>query len=125
MRSTSRVVSRLRLCFAALTCAYMLLQIINEISDKHKYGCVKDMVGHGVGTVFHSAPPIFHTRNRQAGKMVPWQTFTIEPIFTVGDTRYRTWKDKWTMITKDGKRAAQCEHTVLITDKGHEILTKL
>lgn len=113
------------LCFAALTCAITLLQIINEISDKHKYGCVKDMVGHGVGTVFHSAPPIFHTRNRQAGKMVPWQTFTIEPIFTVGDTRYRTWKDNWTMITKDGKRAAQCEHTVLITDKGHEVLTKL
>ncbi|KAK9841101.1 hypothetical protein WJX84_003371 [Apatococcus fuscideae] len=100
-------------------------QVIQEFADKHKYGCVKEMVGHGVGTVFHCAPPIFHTRNREPGTMQPWQTFTIEPIFTAGAPRHRTWKDHWTMVTKDGQRAAQYEHTILITDKGHEILTKL
>ena len=106
-------------------CFMLVLQIINQMADRHKYGTVRDMIGHGVGTVFHSQPAIFHHRNREPGNMVPWQTFTIEPILTAGDTRHRTWKDKWTMVTKDGKRAAQCEHTILITDKGHEVLTRL
>lgn len=52
------------------------------------------------------------------------QTFTIEPIFTLGSSRFRLWKDDWTAVSTDGSLAAQHEHTVLITPEGHEILTK-
>ena len=51
------------------------------------------------------------------------QTFTIEPMLTIGKTADAMWKDGWTAVTKDGKWTAQCEHTLLITDDGVEILT--
>lgn len=57
-----------------------VLQVIHKIADEHKYGVVKDFVGHGVGTVFHSDPHIQHTRNNDSRPMKLWQTFTIEPM---------------------------------------------
>lgn len=51
------------------------------------------------------------------------QTFTIEPIFVEGSNRVKMWKDEWTATTTDGGLAAQCEHTVLITPDGCEVLT--
>lgn len=51
------------------------------------------------------------------------QTFTIEPIFVEGSSKVKMWKDDWTATTVDGGLAAQCEHTILITPDGHEILT--
>jgi methionine aminopeptidase len=51
------------------------------------------------------------------------QTFTIEPIFVEGSNKVKMWKDDWTATTVDGGLAAQCEHTILITPTGHEILT--
>ena len=50
-------------------------------------------------------------------------TFTIEPIFTEGSEATTTWSDGWTVQTRDGGRAAQFEHVVLITEDGHEVLT--
>lgn len=98
-------------------------QVIHAIADKHKYGVVKEFVGHGVGTVFHSAPHVMHCRNNEPGVMQPGQTFTIEPMLTEGDIAWRMWKDQWTVVTKDGGRTAQFEHTILITKTGHEVLT--
>lgn len=51
------------------------------------------------------------------------QTFTIEPIFVEGSNKVTMWKDDWTATTTDGGLAAQCEHTVLITPSGCEVLT--
>jgi methionyl aminopeptidase len=51
------------------------------------------------------------------------QTFTIEPIFVEGSNKVKMWNDDWTATTVDGGLAAQCEHTILITPDGHEILT--
>lgn len=51
------------------------------------------------------------------------QTFTIEPIFVEGSNRVKMWKDDWTATTVDGGLAVQCEHTVLITPNGAEVLT--
>ena len=51
------------------------------------------------------------------------QTFTIEPMLTIGRTNDRMWKDGWTAVTADGKWTAQAEHTLLITEDGVEILT--
>lgn len=98
-------------------------KMISEHAEKFGYGVVDRFVGHGVGTVFHSEPLIFHHRNDKPGTMVECQTFTIEPILTLGSTECITWKDNWTTLTADGSPSAQFEHTILITRTGAEILT--
>jgi methionyl aminopeptidase len=50
-------------------------------------------------------------------------TFTIEPMLTLGTIDYEIWSDNWTVVTADGRRSAQFEHTILVTDTGAEILT--
>ncbi|THF97861.1 hypothetical protein TEA_005720 [Camellia sinensis var. sinensis] len=97
---------------------------ISEHAEKFGYGVVDRFVGHGVGTVFHSEPVIYHHRNDKSGCMVEGQTFTIEPILTLGSIECVTWEDNWTTLTADGSPAAQFEHTILITRTGAEILTK-
>ncbi|XP_061375064.1 methionine aminopeptidase 1B, chloroplastic isoform X1 [Gastrolobium bilobum] len=96
---------------------------ISEHAKKYGYGVVERFVGHGVGTVFHSEPIILHYRNDKTGCMVEGQTFTIEPILTMGSIDSITWQDNWTTLTADGSPAAQFEHTILITRTGAEILT--
>jgi methionyl aminopeptidase len=101
----------------------MLMQVIQGIADRHNYSIVKEFVGHGVGRVFHASPHVMPCRNNEPGVMQVGQTFTVEPILTDGSPAWRTWKDNWTVVTKDGSLAAQFEHTVLITENGHEVLT--
>ncbi len=96
---------------------------MEQIAARHKYGIVKDFVGHGVGRVFHASPLVHHTRNREPDTMQVGQTFTIEPILVAGNTAWKMWKDDWTVVTKDASIAAQYEHTILITEDGHEVLT--
>ncbi|GAQ88558.1 methionine aminopeptidase [Klebsormidium nitens] len=96
---------------------------IHAIGDKYKLGVVHQYIGHGVGQIFHSGPTILHNRNNKPGVMVKNQTFTIEPMFTLGGVRDRVWSDNWTSVTVDGSWSAQFEHTLLITDNGVEILT--
>ena len=96
---------------------------IHAMADELGYGVVEKFVGHGVGQEFHSGPTVRHHRNNDPGKLVVGQTFTIEPMLTIGRTDDRMWKDGWTSVTADGKWTAQCEHTLLITEDGVEILT--
>lgn len=85
---------------------------------------VRSYCGHGIGDLFHCAPNIPHyAKNKAVGVMKPGQTFTIEPMINQGVWRDRTWPDNWTAVTEDGKRSAQFEHTMLITETGVEILT--
>lgn len=97
---------------------------ISEHAEKYGFGVVDRFVGHGVGTVFHSEPLIYHHRNDHPGEMVEGLTFTIEPILTLGFKEGITWPDNSTTVTSDGRPAAQFEHTILITRTGAEILTK-
>jgi methionyl aminopeptidase len=55
--------------------------------------------------------------------MRPGMTFTIEPMITLGSWQHRMWDDEWTAVTADGRRTAQFEHTILVTDDGAEVLT--
>jgi methionyl aminopeptidase len=55
--------------------------------------------------------------------MEPGMTFTIEPMITEGTWEDALWTDGWTAVTADGKRSAQFEHTLAVTDDGAEILT--
>ncbi|CAH2050594.1 unnamed protein product, partial [Iphiclides podalirius] len=81
-------------------------------------------LGHGIGQYFHGPPEIYHTLNRYPGLMKPGMTFTIEPVLSHGNENTVLLEDGWTIITEDGARTAQVEHTVLVTKDGVEILTK-
>ncbi|KAK9713516.1 hypothetical protein RND81_06G032400 [Saponaria officinalis] len=97
---------------------------IHDHADKYRYGVVRQFVGHGVGRVFHADPVIQHFRNNDGGQMILNQTFTIEPMLTIGSCKPLMWDDDWTVVTEDGSLSAQFEHTILITQDGAEILTK-
>jgi methionyl aminopeptidase len=96
---------------------------IHALADQGGYGVVPAFVGHGVGRMFHSGPTIVHCRNNEPGVMAVGQTFTIEPMLTLGSPKERFWPDEWTAVTADGSWSAQCEHTLLIVPGGVEVLT--
>ena len=89
------------------------------------YGIVRDFCGHGIGQKFHEDPIVLHYKTRDKGKrMKPGMTFTIEPMINIGSWEtYTDALDGWTAYTKDGSISAQFEHTILVTESGHEILT--
>jgi methionyl aminopeptidase len=99
-------------------------RVIESYARRFGYGVVRDFTGHGIGTTFHSGLIIPHFDDPDASlEMVPGMTFTIEPMLTLGTIYYDLWPDGWTAVTRDRKRTAQFEHTVLVTQDGHEILT--
>ncbi|CAN6999701.1 unnamed protein product [Brassica oleracea var. botrytis] len=84
---------------------------------------IRNYVSHGVGRVFHTDPIVHHSRNNVAGHMVLNQTFTKEPMLTMGRIKPVVWDDNWTMATEDPNLSAQFKHTILITKHGAELLT--
>ena len=90
----------------------------------HHYGVVKAFIGHGIGEQFHTDVQILHYYDPRATTIMrPGMTFTIEPMITLGTWQHRMWDDDWTAVTADGKRTAQYEHTILVTDDGFDVLT--
>jgi methionyl aminopeptidase len=89
------------------------------------FSVVEAFVGHGVGRRFHAPPTVFHYPERRGAgfEFVPGITFTIEPMIAAGKGEHVLWPDAWTAVTADLSRAAQFEHTILVTDDGAEILT--
>jgi len=92
----------------------------------HGYSIVRDYQGHGIGRAFHQDPGIPHypTPGARFQTLKPGVCFTIEPMINAG--RVETVLDKgdgWTVRTRDGKLSAQFEHTILMTEKGPEVLT--
>lgn len=88
------------------------------------YSVVEDYCGHGIGREFHEDPQVVHVGKRGTGpQMKPGMTFTIEPMINLGSKHTKLLKDGWTVLTRDGKFSAQFEHTILVTETGHEILT--
>jgi methionyl aminopeptidase len=97
---------------------------IQTYAEANGYGVVRSFVGHGIGEQFHTDLQVLHYYDsRLTTPLEEGMTFTIEPMITMGDWRYRMWDDGWTAITADGKRTAQFEHTLLVTGDGVEILT--
>jgi methionyl aminopeptidase len=99
-------------------------RVIEAYARRFGYGVVRDFTGHGIGETFHSGLYVPHYDNPQLSVvMEPGMTFTIEPMITLGTYEYDVWADGWTVVTKDRRWTAQFEHTVVVTEDGHEILT--
>ncbi|MEO6944048.1 MAG: type I methionyl aminopeptidase [Lacisediminihabitans sp.] len=97
---------------------------IESYAKRFDYGVVRDFTGHGVGAAFHSGliiphydSPAFNT------EIVTGMVFTIEPMLTLGRADWEMWPDGWTVVTRDRSLSAQCEHTLVVTERGAEILT--
>ena len=94
-------------------------------AESHNCSVVREYCGHGIGRQFHEDPQILHYGSPGTGMaLVPGMTFTIEPMVNAGKRFVKLLPDNWTVVTKDRSLSAQWEHTVLVTDTGHEVLTK-
>lgn len=89
-----------------------------------RYGLVEEYGGHGIGTAMHQDPHVLNYRTRDKGpKLRPGICLAIEPMLTAGDPATRVLADEWTVVTKDGRRAAHWEHSVALHDAGLWVLT--
>ncbi len=99
---------------------------IQTFVEAHGYGVPRDYTGHGVGSNLHEDPIIPNYGIAGRGpKIVSGMVMAIEPMVTLGDYHTKTLLDDWTVKTLDGKITAHYEHTIVVTDKGYEILTKI
>ncbi len=98
---------------------------IQQYAERFGYGVVREYVGHGIGRSFHEAPQIPHWRSPGPTlRLRPGMIFTVEPMINLGTHEtILDPDDGWTVRTQDGKLSAQFEHTVLVTESGHDILT--
>lgn len=98
--------------------------IIQTHAEQHGYSIVREFGGHGIGKSMWEEPHIMHFGKLNTGlRLQAGMTFTIEPMLNLGRKEVKTLGDGWTVVTKDHKLSAQWEHTILVTDNGHEILT--
>lgn len=98
---------------------------ISSYAKRFGYGVVRDFTGHGVGEAFHTGLIIPHYDAAPAYNTVleEGMVFTIEPMLTLGTIDWDMWGDDWTVVTRDRKRTAQFEHTLVVTASGAEVLT--
>lgn len=99
--------------------------VIERTAKRNNCSVVRTYCGHGIGSLFHTIPNIPHyAKNKAKGTMKAGHVFTIEPMINLGVPGDKTWDDNWTAVTTDGKRSAQFEHTLLVTETGFDILTR-
>ena len=99
-------------------------RVIETYARRFGYGVVREFTGHGIGTSFHSGLIVAHYDDPQYDdEIVPGMTFTVEPMLNLGTHEWEMWDDGWTVVTRDRRRSAQFEHTLLVTTDGAEVLT--
>jgi methionyl aminopeptidase len=98
---------------------------IESYAKRFDYGVVRDFTGHGVGAAFHSGLiiPHYDASPRFDDEILEHMVFTIEPMLTLGGIEWEMWDDDWTVTTKDKSWTAQFEHTLVVTERGAEVLT--
>jgi methionyl aminopeptidase len=98
---------------------------IQSFAESHNCAIVREYCGHGIGRKFHEDPQILHYGKPNTGMVLqPGMTFTIEPMVNAGKRHVKLLPDEWTVVTKDHTLSAQWEHTVLVTEHGHDVLTR-
>ena len=99
---------------------------VEKVLHDGKLGIIRDLVGHGIGQKMQQPPEVPNYGPKGSGVLlVPGDTIAIEPMATLGGEAIKTDSDGWTISTRDGSLAAHFEHTVLVTENGAEILTRL
>ncbi|HHH36165.1 MAG TPA: type I methionyl aminopeptidase [Gammaproteobacteria bacterium] len=99
---------------------------IQRHAESHHMSVVREYCGHGIGRNFHEEPQVLHYGRPGTGLVLePGMTFTIEPMVNAGKRHVKLLPDQWTVVTKDRSLSAQWEHTVLVTENGVEVLTRL
>ena len=98
---------------------------IQSMAEPLGFGVVREFCGHGLGRVFHSAPSVMHYGRPNTGLVLQaGMFFTIEPMINASkDWRTKLLPDKWTAVTRDRALSAQFEHSIGVTENGHEIFT--
>jgi methionyl aminopeptidase len=123
-----------RVCFDAMWRGIRTIQPGSRLGDigyaiqtfveEQRFSVVREYCGHGIGRVFHEDPQVLHYGKPGTGvELVPGMTITVEPMVNAGKRDVKLLSDGWTVVTKDHSLSAQWEHTVLITDRGYEVLT--
>jgi methionyl aminopeptidase len=99
-------------------------RVIESYARRFGYGVVREFTGHGIGTAFHSGLVVPHYDDPRFDDVIEvGMTFTIEPMLNLGTHEWEMWDDDWTVVTRDRRRSAQFEHTLLVTPTGAEVLT--
>ena len=99
---------------------------IQDHAESQNFSVVREYCGHGIGRQFHEEPQVLHYGKPGTGLVLePGLIFTIEPMINAGKRQVKLMPDNWTVVTKDHSLSAQWEHTILVTDDGFEVLTKL
>ena len=97
---------------------------IQRFVESQGYSVVREYCGHGIGREFHEDPQVLHYGKPGEGlTLLPGMCFTVEPMVNAGKRFIKLLPDGWTVVTKDRSLSAQWEHTILVTEDGHEILT--
>ncbi|MCS2154376.1 type I methionyl aminopeptidase [Scandinavium goeteborgense] len=97
---------------------------IQTYAESNGYSVVREYCGHGIGKEMHEEPQVLHYGKPGTGEVLrEGMVFTIEPMINQGDSKIKTKKDGWTVITRDKKLSAQWEHTIAVTTDGYEVLT--
>ncbi|MBA1146422.1 type I methionyl aminopeptidase [Ectothiorhodospiraceae bacterium WFHF3C12] len=100
--------------------------VIQTHAEANNFAVVREYCGHGIGRGFHEDPQVLHYGRPGTGmELEPGMTFTIEPMINAGKRDTKLLKDNWTVVTKDHSLSAQWEHTILVTEDGYEVLTRL
>ncbi|MCI0749647.1 MAG: type I methionyl aminopeptidase [Nevskiales bacterium] len=97
---------------------------IQTFAEAQGFSVVREYCGHGIGREFHEEPQVLHYGTPGTGlTLQAGMAFTIEPMVNAGRPEVRLLPDGWTVVTKDHSLSAQWEHTVLVTNRGYEVLT--
>lgn len=98
---------------------------IQSYAEARQFSVVQEYCGHGIGRQFHEDPQVLHYGLPGTGvALEAGMTITIEPMINAGKRHVKLLPDNWTVVTKDHSLSAQWEHTILVTDDGHEVLTR-
>lgn len=99
---------------------------VERRAKREGYGVVRQFVGHGIGREMHEPPQVpNYGRPGRGPRLRAGMVFAIEPMVNIGTEKTKVLKDEWTAVTADGSLSAHFEHTVLITDNGPEVLTRI
>ena len=97
---------------------------IQQFVESHNYSVVREYCGHGIGREFHEDPQVLHYGMPGNGIILQQgMCFTIEPMVNAGKRQVKLLPDGWTVVTKDRSLSAQWEHTILVTERGYDVLT--